>query len=426
MKLKESRFNFKFKKNENENIVYNTFSKALVILSDEESHQLNNLSLSDQDTVNKLYENGILIKEDEDEHAFLKYLHYKTKFTNKILFLTIAPTLDCNFSCPYCYENRRKGKMSEDVQNGILKFIEDSVKSGAEVLNITWYGGEPLLYFDIVENMSEKILKLCSEHKCRLKMDIVTNGYLLTEEIVEKLDMIGITKVQITIDGLKEHHDVRRPLRDGSGTFDRIIKNLSLFDDSPLAVLIRMNVDNQNCGDFKFLKRQIDALDNRNIRVYASPVEDINKDTVNEVSDFMSTDEFESFAIKACDDGDWSDDDFSVMDDRYCFCTSETENCYVVDDIGNFYKCWDEVGREEYSCFNILEPGSTNYQQIAKFLANDPFSDEKCKNCVFLPLCFGGCKFQKAHLNKSVCGFSDESMKKYIETSYFKSAEEVR
>ncbi len=419
MNLKESKFNFKYKRAEDENVIYNTFSKSVVVLTDEESQQLENRSLSDSEMLDSLFENGILIKEEDNEFAFLKYLHYKTKFANKGLFLTLAPTLDCNFACPYCYENRQKGHMGEDVQKGILKFIEDSIKSGVESLNLTWYGGEPLLCFDIVESMSKSIFQICTQNKCRLKMDIVTNGYLLTEEIVEKLDMLGITKVQITIDGLKENHDVRRPLRGGGGTFDKIIENLSLFDDSPLAVLIRMNVDNKNCNDFGLLKKQVDSLENPNIRVYASPVEDLNKDTVNEISDFMSTDEFESFATKACDDGDWDDDDFSVMDDRYCFCTSETENCYVVDNNGDFYKCWDEVGRKEYACFNVLEPDSINYHQIAKFLADDPFSDEKCKNCVFLPLCFGGCKFQKYLSGEASCGFSEQSIKKYIELSYF-------
>lgn len=415
---KGSVFNFIYRRAENENVIYNTFSKALVILDDEEFDSFKKGIYNPQD-IDSLLEDNIIVKAEEDERAFLKYIHYKTKFNTNNLFLTIAPTLDCNFACPYCYENRKKGIMSEQIQESILEYIKEAVESGIKGINLTWYGGEPLLCFDIVEKMSVEVVKLCTENKCRLKMDIVTNGYLLTEEIVEKMDEIGISKIQITIDGLKEHHDVRRPLRNGNGTFDVIMNNLKLFDDSPLGVLVRMNVDNQNCRDFKHLKAQVDALGNSNIRVYASPVEDINKDTINEVSDFMSNEEFESFALKSCDDGDWSDDDFSVMDDRYCFCTSETENCYVVDNLGNFYKCWDEVGREEYACFNVTDRESVNYDRIAKFLADDPFSDEKCKDCVFLPLCFGGCKFQKAHLNKSVCGFTDESLKKYIEITFF-------
>ena len=411
-------FNFKYKRAENENVVYNTFSKALLVLTDEELDILESDSYEGTYLFDDFREHDIVV--DGDELLFLKYIHYRSKFNNNTLVLTIAPTMDCNFACPYCYENRRKGVMSDEVQKGVLDYIRESVEGGIRAVNLTWYGGEPLLYFDIVRYMSQEITEICQDNKCRLKMDIVSNGYLLTEEIVEELENLGFFKIQITIDGMKDNHNVRRPLRGGGGTFDKIVENLSLFDDSSMSVLIRMNTDNTNCVDFVELKALIDSLGNENIRLYASPVEDLNKDTVNEVSDFMSSQDFEAFALESCENGSWSDDDFSVMDDRFCFCTSETENCYVIDDVGNFYKCWDEVGREEYACFNIRNREERNDEQIAKFVAVDPFSDEKCKKCVFLPLCFGGCKFQRAHLNKSVCGFTDESLKTYLEVSFFK------
>lgn len=421
MDYKKSVFNFEYKRNSDENVIYNTFSKALVVLSDTEYKKYFNLLPMDETYTKDLIENGIFVDAKEDEMAFMKYFHYKTKFSNDAMFLTIAPTMECNFACPYCYENRRTGHMSKEIQDAIVDFLEDSINNGVKAVNITWYGGEPMLYFDTVEYLSGKFVEICNRKEVHLKMDMVTNGYLLTPETVEKLDDIGIGKIQITLDGIKEHHDVRRPLKGGQGTFDKIYNNLRLFDDSPLPVLIRMNVDNENCVDFIKLKKLIADLENENIEVYASPVEDINKDTINEISDFMTTEEFESFAMKSCDDGVFGDEDFSVMDDRYCFCTSETQNCYVIDEKGNFYKCWDEVGREEYACFNILEPDQINYTQIAKFVANDPFSDSKCGKCVFLPLCFGGCKFQRAHLDKSVCGFTNESLKKYIETTFFRN-----
>lgn len=420
MSLKKSRFNFIYKRAEDEVVIYNTFSKALVVLAEEEYGQFLKDAYTEDEVRDTLMENGILVEESFDEMGFLKYFHYKTKFSNDTLFLTIAPTLDCNFACPYCYENRRQGRMSQEVQDGIIAFIEDTVESGAKTIDISWYGGEPLLYPDIVESLSERILKLAKEKDCILKMHMVTNGYLLTEEIVEMLDRIGVTRIQITLDGMKENHDVRRPLRNGKGTFEQIFENLRLFDDSPIAVVIRMNVDRQNAKDFKRLKEAIEELENPNIGVYASPVEDINKDTVNEVSDFMTTEEFDAFTMQSCDEGGLSSNDFAVMDDRYCFCTAETENCYVVDDRGDFYKCWDEVGRREHRCFNILDSENVNYSVMAHYLSSDPFADEKCKDCVFLPLCFGGCKFQKANLKKSVCGFTEETLKKYIETAFFK------
>ena len=302
---------------------------------------------------------------------------------------------------------------------GTANVLNACINNGVKNIDISWYGGEPLLYLDVLESLARKIVVLAKENECMLRMHMVTNGYLLTPQIIELLDEIGVTKVQITLDGMKDNHDKRRPLRNGNGTFEKIMHNLALFADSPIEVLVRMNIDNQNYQDFKLLKDTISLLGNANIEVYASPVEDINKDTINNVSDFMTTDEFEAFALKTCDEGGLSPEDFDVMDDRFCFCTAETENCYVVDDLGDFYKCWDEVGRKEYRCFNILDPESVNYTNIAKYLTDDPFADDKCKDCVFLPLCFGGCRFQKAHMDKSVCGFTPESLRKYIETAFF-------
>ncbi len=375
MNYKKSTFNFEYKRNENENVIYNTFSKALVVLEDEEYEKYSALLPMKDEYVSELVENGVFVDEKDDEMAFLKYFHYKTKFSNEALYLTIAPTMECNFACPYCYENRRAGFMSKEVQDAVIDYLDKALVSGVKAVNVTWYGGEPLLCFDVVRYLSARFVEVCALRGAQLKMDMVTNGYLLTDEIVEELDQIGIGKIQITIDGLKEHHDVRRPLRGGQGTFDKIYDNLKLFADSPIPVLIRMNVDNKNCTDFIELRKLVAELNNENIKVYISPVEDLNKDTVNEISAFMTTQEFESFAMKCCDDDVFGDDDFSVMDDRFCFCTSETQNCYVIDEMGNFYKCWDEVGRTEYACFNIMDQDQVNYNQIAKFVANDPFSD---------------------------------------------------
>lgn len=414
-----SRFNFTYRRKEDENVIYNTFSKALLVLNEKEYIQYETLSFTDPELKEQLKENGVLLEDSFDEMGFLKYFHYKTKFSNETLYLTVAPTLDCNFACPYCYENRRKGRMSPEVQDAIITFIEDAAKRGTKVIDLSWYGGEPLLYPDIIEDLGRRILAVAERNSCSIRSHMVTNGYLLTPKIVELLDEIGVTKVQITLDGLKEHHDVRRPLCSGKGTFDRILGNLSLFEAFPIEVAVRMNVDRQNCGDFASLKRVIDGLGNPNITLYPSPVEDINKDTINEVSDFMSAEEFDNFTLKACEEGGLSAEDFSVMDDRFCFCTAETENCYVIDEQGDVFKCWDEVGRKEYRCFNLTDPDSIDYLAIAKYLVSDPFADEACRECVFLPLCFGGCKFQRTHLNKSVCGFTDDILQQYIEKAFF-------
>ena len=363
--MKKSIYNWIYKRGSDEIVIYNTYSKAIVSLNEEEFSKYERDALP-MDTALELKENGIYVEDDFDELHFLKYMHYKAKFSKRIFRLTIAPTLDCNFDCPYCYENRRNGKMSEEVQDALIDFIQNNVTSETSVMDISWYGGEPLLYPDIVENLGKRIRDIAEKKDIICKMHMVTNGYLLTEKIISMLDNIGVTRIQITLDGMDKNHNMRRPLRNGKGTFDRIYENLMLFEESPIVVNVRMNIDNENKRDYLTLKEKIRNLHNNNIKIYPSPVEDINKEKVNNISKFMSAQEFDEFTINECGT-DFSSDD-SIMDDRCCFCHAEMEMSYVVDELGNLFKCWDEVGREEYICANVLNGNDVKYEHLLHYL----------------------------------------------------------
>ena len=417
--MKQSRFNFCYLREDGTYAIYNTYSKALIQLSQAEYAQLQAMCFTDSELEHALIENGILVDCDFDETGFLTYCHNATKFARKSLHLVLAITMDCNFGCPYCYENRRKGAMDTAVQEVIVQRIEERLQEGIREMDITWYGGEPLLHPDIIEHMSEKLRRLADQYACKLTMYLVSNGYLLTPKLVEMLDQIGIAKVQITLDGLKEHHDARRHLRNGAGTFEKIYENLRLFEEYPIRVDIRMNVDNENCGDFFGLREKIAALHNPNITLYPSPVEDINHDTVNEVSDFMTFEQFEQFAGGITKIGAPTSAATRVLDDRYCYCQAETESSYVIDELGYCYKCWDQVGRIENACFHILHPEEKEYRNLIKFMGWEPFQDEKCSSCVFLPICFGGCKFHRMNTGRYDCGFTEATMKRYLEDAFF-------
>lgn len=116
MPYKKSRFNFTYRQSEDAYVVFNTYSKALVVLSSAEFEQFNAQHFDDSQMVRELADNGILVDETFDEIGFMTYCHNMTKFSKGSLHLVLATTMDCNFACPYCYENRRKGKMSIAVQ----------------------------------------------------------------------------------------------------------------------------------------------------------------------------------------------------------------------------------------------------------------------------------------------------------------------
>lgn len=166
---------------------------------------------------------------------------------DRSLGLTIAPTSDCNFRCIYCYEKGAIAPktMSLETETAIFDFIQ-LLSSKISSLSISWYGGEPLMRFDIIERLSKKIIKLCDENNIVYHASIVTNGYLLNEEISKKLKEYRIYHVQITIDGPKEIHDKRRIMANGKGTFDTIINNLILYKEYLPNISLRINVDKSN------------------------------------------------------------------------------------------------------------------------------------------------------------------------------------
>ena len=100
MLYKKSRFNFSYRQNENAYVIYNTYSKALVVLNSSEFEQFQTMHFNDPVMVQELADNQILIDEMFDEIGFLSYCHNITKFSKGALHLVLATTMDCNFACP--------------------------------------------------------------------------------------------------------------------------------------------------------------------------------------------------------------------------------------------------------------------------------------------------------------------------------------
>jgi uncharacterized protein len=97
----------------------------------------------------------------------------------------------------------------------------------------------PVLYY-----MAERLHAACQARGVRIHINIITNGLLLTREMVERLNPLGLAGIKITLDGDRDAHNRSRPLRGGQGTFDRIIANTrAVADLTPIAVGGNFEVD---------------------------------------------------------------------------------------------------------------------------------------------------------------------------------------
>ena len=187
-------------------LLYNSFTNNFYEFSEKEDKDIIlNLKNSQAKTVDdelkkELINNFILVEDDDLLSQKIKLARLATRYTSTRMNLTISPTTACNFACPYCYEENaeKSNVMTEEVEDSIVSLVKSH--KGLERLNVDWYGGEPLMTFEIVERLTKKLIKLPIAN---YKAFLITNGYLLDEKIISKLKELNIYRIQVTMDGMK-------------------------------------------------------------------------------------------------------------------------------------------------------------------------------------------------------------------------------
>ncbi|MHB1623332.1 MAG: radical SAM protein [Cuniculiplasma sp.] len=163
------------------------------------------------------------------------------------LKLIIFPTEECNFRCKYCYENFSIGEMNPEVVEGIKSLLLERSKD-LNRLDIEWFGGEPLLAYDIIEDLLIYARNLSKKYNFTLESRMTTNASLFSPKLQPKLIGLGITEYQISFDGDREMHDKYRVTRGDKGSFDIIYNNLINFHKTELdaTIIIRIHVNDKN------------------------------------------------------------------------------------------------------------------------------------------------------------------------------------
>ena len=141
-----------------------------------------------------------------------------------ILHLILLPTEQCNFRCTYCYERFGIGQMSCATQQAVCRLIQH--RRDLKRLQISWFGGEPLVAFRVVRHIAAFAQQFCQDTGIEYQSDMTTNGYLLDTVRAQELLDLAVADFQVSLDGDREEHDRTRIQVDGRGSFDRIMENL--------------------------------------------------------------------------------------------------------------------------------------------------------------------------------------------------------
>lgn len=392
--MKKSFYNI-YEKINNGNVLYNTISGAVAILNDEYSRIYESRSFFDGKTnegfVNNMIKGNFLIPDEFDEKKFINKVSKQARNDTSSVAFTVAPTMKCNFRCPYCFEQGNEyTTMTNEVVEDTINFLNSKINNIAQKENeeknvsITWYGGEPLLAINIIE----KITKGLNLEHTRYIASIVTNGYYLDAHIAQKLQSLGVVQAQVTIDGPPTIHNKRRCLPSGEDTFFHILNNISKACEF-IQITIRVNVDKTNMDAADEIIEYLNKYNlNGKVNLYLAAVDNIN-DKFNS-SPCLGSYEFSEYESRFYE---------KHLQDGYSFvylpgfnpsiCGAVCKNIAVIDSKGDLYKCWNEVGIKNSSYGNIkTEVFNENKKKWDEY---DYEFYEECSKCKFLPICMGGC-----------------------------------
>jgi len=294
--------------------------------------------------------------------------------------------------------------MSKDVQDKLVELLESKVET-INTFTVSWFGGEPLLAFDIIESLSERFISICNKNNIKYYANMVTNGYLMSREVLERLAVIQCSSVQITIDGNQDIHNLRKPLAEGGGTYTTIIENLKNGYDLLPRVNLRINVDKNNISAGDFI---LDFLTENNmldkVTPYFGKLENYNNNYDSD--DCLNMCDFSVYSY------DYSlrthnNDDARIMGQypslKSASCCADTLNASVVDAEGVIYKCWCDIGVEGRQVGSIFKPFKPSGSIYFDYMMLDPTTSEQCKDCNFLPICMGGCPYKRVKGNNDNC-----------------------
>lgn len=397
--MKWSRYNFIID-NDDRKLLYNSYTNGL--------HQLDHSIWND---LSKTAHNGVLNHFSEEEREWLKanmilvqddetlinIMHHQSMqriFDKTHMILTIAPTQNCNFNCSYCYEKfRAQGRMNTSTEDAIVNYIKKRIdQDGVDTIDLTWYGGEPLLESRRLLSLGTKIKKLPIKIT---NNEIITNGYLLNKNNLLVLDEIGVELVQVTLDGFEDIHNSRRHLLNGHGTFSRIIKNLDNHFSGDLKerfiVGIRVNIDKTNQNYFLDFQQWLrDRYNSEKLVIQPGWVhlDDENALKCNCYNNLEAT----NFCINAFKNTGVS---FERMypEDVNIECLARNPYSMVIGWQGEIYKCYEDLGNKSLVVGNVNNnPVWNNIDLISKYSVGiDHYFDSECRECSYLPICHGGC-----------------------------------
>lgn len=383
----------------NSTYVYNSLTGGLGKLDNEKTAQYlesDNISNIDETTLATLVANKFVINPKVNEKANVRYKIITSKVAKRKLSVSICPTYMCNLACTYCFENTWENKihiMNSEEWQTLQSHLEAQVSSEKyDVVRVTWSGGEPLIAEKNIIKVNHALNKMASRANIKYFSSMATNTILATTDTFAELVSSGIDSIQITLDGSEDLHNARRTNKEKKKTYGQTIHNIKILREmtEKVNVLVRIHLSRSN---IESIEDAIGDLENAGLRNKVG----IGFSKLQGVEDSLSDSDYAEIEVlmyRMLKNRKWSIKNTLLrkLKPQTIGCATYTMNSYSIGPDLRVYKCW-ELGFDSNCSYGRIDSSgaiqSNGVEDIAH--AYDPFDLEKCRNCMQLPLCMGGC-----------------------------------
>lgn len=388
--------------------------------------QLKKGKILDERTFQILESKGIIVTPENFENIVEKTKKRYSFLQNGTSLHIVIPTHRCNLGCIYCFAEAKEPTdiKSEDMTDETaIKIVEFILKSPSHAITIEFQGGEPLIAFDKIKLMVLKAKELNQKYQKDLRLALVSNLTLMTDEIANWLIDNGVT-ICTSLDGPKEVHDKNRPYLAKKniqiGTYEKVaywIKKInSIYREKNLDLQVNavMTITKYS---LPYYKEIIDEYVKFNIGlVNIRPLTKIGRADENKESIYYSDEEFFDFYLKSIKYIETLNKAYIYVTDRMLDlyrtkifenkpgyhadfespCGAATGNITYFTD-GGIYTCNEALDREEFKLGDVYE---NTWQEIfkkketAKAVLNSLLENNViCDRCVYKPYC-GTCEVE--------------------------------
>lgn len=412
-----------------------TSSEAKFKLIDDLKYDYDRGEISDAlADIAELYENGMLWAKDDFEIAS----NLKENAPVKAMCLHVSH--DCNLRCKYCfadegkYHTEKRELMTAETGKRAMDYLVEH-SGHRRNLEVDFFGGEPLMNFEVVKEVVEYARELEKKHNKVFRFTVTTNGILLDEKKLEYINE-NMSNIVLSIDGRKEVNDRMRYRADGSGSYDKIVPIFQKVAESRnqdnyyvRGTFTRENLDFSkdvlHLADLGFKQISIEPVVCGEATDYSLREEDLPK-IFNEYESLVKE------YVKRIKEGNGFNFFHFMIDleegpciiKRLSGCGCGCEYLAVAPN-GDVYPCHQFVGSEEYKMGSLYDSSGLNKELRSTFEKCNVYTKPDCDSCFAKFFCSGGCIANACLINGDMNKphkLSCEMMKKRVECSLYAKA----